>query len=374
MPAGADARAPDAPARYAVDDFAYDCPPELIAQYPAPDRADSRLLVLERASGTLAHRAFRDFPTLLHPGDVLVLNTSRVIPARLHGVRDNGRPAEVLLVHAEPDGSWLAMVHPGGKLKVGRRVVFGEAVGAAEAAAAAGVAEAEIVAVVGGGLRRVRFHGMEAREAMERFGTVPLPPYIHRAPEADDRERYQTVYARADGSVAAPTAGLHFTPEILTAVRDRGVAIAAVVLHVGPGTFKPVEVTDPAQHIMHAEWYEVSEATAATINAARAAGGRIWAVGTTAARVLETAAAPSPAPPASAPAIYAGSGWTDLFIYPPYVFRAVDALLTNFHLPRSTLLMLVAAFAGHTPVMAAYREAVRARYRLYSYGDAMAVV
>ncbi|MDH4045154.1 MAG: tRNA preQ1(34) S-adenosylmethionine ribosyltransferase-isomerase QueA [Gemmatimonadota bacterium] len=371
MPAGADARAPDAPARYAVDDFAYDCPPELIAQYPAPDRADSRLLVLERASGTLAHRAFRDFPTLLHPGDVLVLNTSRVIPARLHGVRDNGRPAEVLLVHAEPDGSWLAMVHPGGKLKVGRRVVFGEAAGAADAA---GVAEAEIVAVVGGGLRRVRFHGMEAREAMERFGTVPLPPYIHRAPEADDRERYQTVYARADGSVAAPTAGLHFTPEILTAVRDRGVAIAAVVLHVGPGTFKPVEVTDPAQHIMHAEWYEVSEATAATINAARAAGGRIWAVGTTAARVLETAAAPSPAPPASAPAIYAGSGWTDLFIYPPYVFRAVDALLTNFHLPRSTLLMLVAAFAGHTPVMAAYREAVRARYRLYSYGDAMAVV
>lgn len=380
---------PDARATFTADDFGYDCPPALIAQYPAQNRADSRLLVLERSTGALAHRVFGDFPALLHPGDALVLNTSRVIPARLHGVRDNGRPAEVLLVHAAPDGTWLAMVHPGGKLKVGKRVVFGGAAGGAEAGEAAGgtagaaggaagaaaVAEAEIVEVVGGGLRRVRFHGMEARDVMARFGTVPLPPYIHRAPNADDRERYQTVYARTDGSVAAPTAGLHFTPEVLNDVRDRGVAVAEVVLHVGPGTFKPVEVTDPAQHVMHAEWYEISEVAAATINTARAAGGRIWAVGTTVARVLETAAALPAAPPAaSAPVVHSGSGWTSIFIYPPYTFRAVDALLTNFHLPRSTLLMLVAAFAGHAPVMAAYREAVRAGYRLYSYGDAMALV
>jgi S-adenosylmethionine:tRNA ribosyltransferase-isomerase len=202
---------------------------------------------------------------------------------------------------------------------------------------------------------------------MDRFGEVPLPPYIHRAPEAADRERYQTVYARTDGSVAAPTAGLHFTPDVLTAVRARGVEIAEVVLHVGPGTFKPVEVTDPRDHVMHPEWYEIGEAAARTITAARARGGRVWAVGTTVARVLETSAR-------SAGAVGSSAGWTDLFIYPPFTFRAVGALLTNFHLPRSTLLMLVAAFAGYEPVMAAYREAVRERYRLYSYGDAMAVV
>jgi S-adenosylmethionine:tRNA ribosyltransferase-isomerase len=221
----------------------------------------------------------------------------------------------------------------------------------------------------------VRFHGLDARVVMERFGAVPLPPYIHRAPEAGDRERYQTVYARADGSVAAPTAGLHFTPEILASVRARGVEIAEVVLHVGPGTFKPVEVADPRDHVMHAEWYEIGDAAAETINRARAQGGRVWTVGTTVARVLETAASALTAPSAlPAQAVRGGAGWTDLFIYPPFTFRAVDALLTNFHLPRSTLLMLVAAFAGYEPVMGAYREAVRERYRLYSYGDAMAVV
>jgi S-adenosylmethionine:tRNA ribosyltransferase-isomerase len=360
---------PDARTACTAADFDYPCPPELIAQHPIADRAASRLLVLGRDSGTIRHRAFRDFPALLEPRDVLVLNTSRVIPARLIGRRDNGRPAEVLLVHPEPDGTWLAMVHPGGKLKAGRRVWVG---GAAEAAAAAG-AEVEIVEVVGGGLRRVRFHGMEAREVMARFGAVPLPPYIHRPPDADDRDRYQTVYSRHDGSVAAPTAGLHFTSEVLDAVRARGVAIAEVVLHVGPGTFKPVEVADLRRHVMHAEWYEISEAAAATINAARAAGGRVWAVGTTSVRVLETAAlAAAPAAPAGVAA--AGSGWTDIFIYPPFTFRAVDALLTNFHLPRSTLLMLVAAFAGRESALRAYADAVRERYRLYSYGDAMAIV
>ena len=378
---------PDAGVSCRADDFDYVCPPELIAQHPTADRGASRLLVLGRDGGAVRHQRFQDFPQLLEPGDVLVLNTSRVIPARLIGRRDNGRPAEVLLVHPEPDGTWLAMVHPGGKLKAGRRIALG--VGATHAVIDAGATHAspvtaeaaaiEIVGVVGGGLRRVRFHGMDAREAMGAFGAVPLPPYIHHRPDADDRERYQTVYARQDGSVAAPTAGLHFTPGILDAVRARGVAVAEVVLHVGPGTFKPVEVPDLRDHVMHAEWYEISEEAAATINGARAAGGRVWAVGTTSVRVLETAARSAltalPAlAAASAGAVAAGSGWTDIFIYPPYTFRAVDALLTNFHLPRSTLLMLVAAFAGREATLRAYAEAIREGYRLYSYGDAMAVV
>jgi S-adenosylmethionine:tRNA ribosyltransferase-isomerase len=375
-----DTSPPDGRAAWTADDFDYVCPPELIAQHPTAERGTSRLLVLHRTSGAVRHRTFPDFPELLEPGDVLVLNTSRVIPARLIGRRDNGRPAEVLLVHPEPDGTWLAMVHPGGKLKTGRLVDFGAA---GQRGSAAG-ATAEIVGVVGGGLRRVRFHGMDAREAMRLFGAVPLPPYIHHRPDAEDRERYQTVYARQDGSVAAPTAGLHFTPQILDAIRTRGVAVTEVVLHVGPGTFKPVEVPDLRAHVMHAEWYEISEEAAGTINAARAGGGRVWAVGTTSVRVLETAAARSAdarggdacvAPTDTTDTVMrAGSGWTDIFIYPPYTFRAVDALLTNFHLPRSTLLMLVAAFAGREATLRAYAEAIRERYRLYSYGDAMAVV
>jgi S-adenosylmethionine:tRNA ribosyltransferase-isomerase len=344
--------------RLTAADFDYHCPPELVAQRPAADRAASRLLVVDRATGGVSHRRFLELPSLLAPGDVLVLNVSRVIPARLTGIRENGRPAEILLVHPTPDGTWLAMVHPGGKLKAGRRVRFG------------GDAVAEIVEVVGGGLRRVRFIGaLDAQTVMERYGLVPLPPYIRRAPEAEDRERYQTVYARVDGSVAAPTAGLHFTPAILDAIQTRDIAVAEVVLHVGPGTFKPVEVDDPSRHVMHAEWFEVSAAAAQAVNQAKARGGRVWAVGTTAARVLETVAPPPPAPAVLHPC----SGWTGLFIYPPFRFRVVDALLTNFHLPRSTLLMLVAAFAGYETTMAAYREAVRERYRLYSYGDAMAI-
>jgi S-adenosylmethionine:tRNA ribosyltransferase-isomerase len=353
--------------RYSVGDFRYDCPSDLIAQHPAPDRAASRLLVLERSSGRVTHRTFRDFPSLIEPGDVLVLNVSRVMPARLIGQRENGRPAEILLVHPESDGTWLAMVHPGGKLRVGRRVRFGA--GRQDG----GTAEVEIVDVLRGGVRRVRFHGLEARDVMDHWGAVPLPPYIRRPPDDADRERYQTVYARTEGSVAAPTAGLHFTPDILDAVRARGAEIAEVTLHVGPGTFKPVEVEDPAGHVMHAEWYEIPEAAADAVERARAAGRRVWAVGTTACRVLETAARRA-AGPAGATRVDAGSGWTDLFIYPPYEFLVVNAVLTNFHLPRSTLLMLVAAFAGYDHVMAAYREAVGQRYRLYSYGDAMVAV
>jgi len=314
------------------------------------------LLILSRATGEIQHRQFRDFPSLLAPGDVLVVNVSRVILARLIGRRSNGRPAELLLVHPEADGSWLAMVHPGGKLKAGRTIAFGDD------------AVAEVSDVMGGGLRRVRFRGsLDGNAVMERYGSVPLPPYIGRPADDQDRERYQTVYAHQDGSVAAPTAGLHFTPELLDQITQRGVVVAAVTLHVGPGTFKPVEVEDPAQHVMHAEWYQVPRATAEVIGRAKAAGRRVLAVGTTVVRTLETAAA-------DAGAIRERTGWTSLFIRPPFTFRAVDAMLTNFHLPRSTLLMLVAAFAGYEPTMAAYREAIAREYRLFSYGDAMAIL
>ena len=339
--------------RTADFDFAFD--PHAVAQRPLPDRSGSRLLTLDRGTDTIAHRRFADFPELTRPGDVLVVNESRVMPARLHGRRAGGGAAEVLLVHREADGTWLAMVRPGARLRPGRSIRFGDD------------GEAEVVADAPGGMRRLRFHGgADVRTIMERHGAVPLPPYIDRPPEPADRERYQTVYAAVDGSVAAPTAGLHFTPELLAHLTARGVGLAKVVLHVGPGTFKPVEVDDPAQHAMHAEWYDVPAETGAAIHRARAGGGRVWAVGTTVARTLETAAA-------GRGELRSTCGWTSLFIYPPYTFRIVDALLTNFHRPRSTLLMLVAAFAGHELTMRAYRDAVAAGYRLFSYGDAMAI-
>jgi S-adenosylmethionine:tRNA ribosyltransferase-isomerase len=339
---------------YTTDDFDFAYPPGAVAQRPLAERSASRLLVLDRRQDAVSHRTFGTFADLIAPGDVLVVNTSRVLPARLYGRRDNGRPAEVLLVREVDERTWLAMVHPGGKLKVGRQLRYPDGT-------------AEVVAVEGGGLRRLRFTGVSPRALMAVHGDVPLPPYIERPPDTTDRDRYQTVYAQADGSIAAPTAGLHFTPDILDAVRARGGEIVDVVLHVGPGTFKPVDVDDPARHVMHGEWYEVSDRTAERIATRRASGGRVWAVGTTAARTLETVADEDGA-------IRSGSGWTELFIYPPYRFRAVDALLTNFHLPRSTLIMLVAAFAGYEPTMAAYREAIAAGYRLFSYGDAMAIL
>ncbi|GBD31537.1 MAG: S-adenosylmethionine:tRNA ribosyltransferase-isomerase [Gemmatimonadales bacterium] len=351
--------------RYPVSAFDYPLPEDLIAQHPLPDRSASRLLVLHKSDGRIEHRSFRDFPSLIEPGDVVVVNASRVIPARLKGTRENGREAEILLVHPEPDGSWLAMVHPGGKLKPGRKVRFGRD------------AVAEVVEVLGGGMRRIKFCGaIDVRALMERYGSVPLPPYIRRPPEEADRERYQTIFARVEGSVAAPTAGLHFTPETVSAIEDRGGKIVEIVLHIGPGTFKPVEVDDPSRHVMHAEWYEIPEAAAEEINRAKIEGSRIWAIGTTAVRTLETAAVEdNPAVgDRRAAGVRSGSGWTDLFIYPPYEFKVVDALLTNFHLPRSTLLMLVAAFGGYERTMAAYREAVALRYRMYSYGDAMAIL
>ncbi len=343
------------PDRYSTDDFDYEYPQEAIAQRPLEDRGASRLLVLNRQSGSIDHASFRDFAALPDPGDVLVINVSRVVPARLRATRDNGREAEILLVHLNADGSWTCLAHPGGKLKEGRKVFFGEdAVG-------------EIVGVLGGGLRRIRLSGdLEPRELMEKYGNVPLPPYITRPPEEADARRYQTVYAKDEGSIAAPTAGLHFTREMFTRLTDRGIVVAEILLHVGPGTFKPVCEEDPSRHKMHAEWYSVSRETADMVNHARRDGQRIWAVGTTSARVLETAGNDG--------LLREESGWTELFILPPHDFRMVDALLTNFHLPRSTLLMLVAAFAGYENTMHAYGEAVELGYRLYSYGDAMAVV
>jgi S-adenosylmethionine:tRNA ribosyltransferase-isomerase len=338
--------------KHRLSDFDYELPTAQIAQHPLADRAASRLLVLERQSGALRHLHFRELPGLMPAGDVLVLNTSRVVAARLRGKREGGRgtggDAEILVVRELPDHTWLAMGHPGGKLKPGRRVTFGDD------------SAVEILEVLGGGLRRVRFTGaLDARATIEKYGAVPLPPYIRRAPDAADRERYQTVYAEHDGSVAAPTAGLHFTPELLAELRSRGVETARLDLHVGPGTFKPVETDDLSAHAMHPEAFDVPADTAAIIASKKKEGRAVWAVGTTVVRALE-----SPA----------GSGETSLFIRPPFTFRVVDRLITNFHLPRSTLLMLVCAFGGYDLVMRAYREAVREGYRFYSYGDAMVIV
>ncbi|HUK20437.1 MAG TPA: tRNA preQ1(34) S-adenosylmethionine ribosyltransferase-isomerase QueA [Gemmatimonadales bacterium] len=344
-----------------LSDFSYELPRSQIAQFPLADRAASRLLILERDTGAMRHGVFSDFASLVEPRDVVVLNTSRVIPARLRGTRKAGdgsgeRDSELLLVRETADGTWLALGHPGGKLKPGRRVTFG------------GDAAAEIVEVLGGGLRRIRFVGsLDARRTLEKYGEVPLPPYIRRPPNREDRERYQTVYATREGSVAAPTAGLHFTPELLSGLQARGTALARIDLHVGPGTFKPVEHDELSHHVMHAEAYEVSGESAHTINERRARGGRIWAVGTTTVRTLETVATPDGV-------VHPRSGETALFIHPPYTFHAVDALVSNFHLPGSTLLMLVCAFGGYERVMHAYRAAVELGYRFYSYGDAMAIL
>lgn len=351
---------------YPTSAFDYTLPPELVARFPAARRDESRLLVVDRPTGDLSHRRFREIVELIPPGAALVLNETRVIPARLQGRRASGAPAEILLVRPAAGGIgetsglasavWEALVRPGSKLKPGRQVQVGADF------------TVEILAVTPDGGRRVRLHtSLPVPEALQRYGEVPLPPYLEREAVAEDRERYQTVYARVEGSVAAPTAGLHFTPAVLAALEGRGIQLVRLVLHVGPGTFRPVEVEDPVYHQLHAEQYELGESAATTLNATRAAGGELWAVGTTVARTLETTVT-------DAGEIRAGGGWTDLFIRPPFRFRAVDRLITNFHLPRSTLLMLVAAFAGYPLTMQAYREAVAQRYRFYSYGDAMAIL
>ena len=319
--------------------------------------------MLHRATGRIRHLRFRDLPRLVASGDLVVVNDTRVFPARLLGRKPSGAAAEVLLLRpAEKsacagDGprTWEALVRPGAKLKPGRTV---------EVAAELSV---RILDRLPGGGRLVRLHTpLPVSEALSRFGRVPLPPYLKREDEPLDRERYQTVYARKDGSVAAPTAGLHFDRDLLAAVEDRGASRCAVTLHVGPGTFRPVETEDPSDHRMHREDYHVPEAAAAAHRQCRQRGGRVWAVGTTVVRTLESAW--------TAGGVGSGAGATDLFIRPPYAFRAVDCLVTNFHLPRSTLLMLASAFGGVENVRRAYQEAVDSGYRFYSYGDAMAVL
>lgn len=340
-----------------TSDYDFDLPPERIAQAPAERRDASRLLVVDRATGALSHRVFSDLVEYVPAGDALVLNETRVFPARLLGRRASGAEAEVLLL--TPQGGeekvWTALVRPGAKLKPGRTVEISDEL------------SVEIVESTPGGERIVRLHTpLPLAEALDRYGEVPLPPYVqHRATE-EDRERYQTVYARERGSVAAPTAGLHFTPGLLAALEAKGVRIVRLVLHVGVGTFRPVETDDPAEHRMHSEWYHVPADAAAALNEIRASGGSIWAVGTTVTRTLETVTDESGV-------VHAGEGWTDIFIRPPYRYRAIDHLVTNFHLPRSTLLMLVAAFAGYELMMNAYRAAIEQGYRFFSYGDAMLI-
>jgi S-adenosylmethionine:tRNA ribosyltransferase-isomerase len=341
-----------------LSDFDYELEPDRIARYPPERRDQSRLLAL--VEGGLLDLSFADILQFVEPGDVLVVNETKVIPARLLGRKPTGAPAEIFLMRpapGEPDPHvWEALVRPGTKLKPGRTVVI-----AADLAV-------EILDSAPGSGRRVRLlTDLSVEEALERHGHVPLPPYMERDDEPLDRERYQTVYARESGSVAAPTAGLHFTPEILSALEAKGVQRAALTLHVGIGTFRPVESESIEGHEMHHEWYSISEATAAAVNRARERGRRVWAVGTTTVRTLESVAD-------TRGRVRADTGTTDLFIRPGYRFRVVDCLLTNFHLPRSTLLMLVAAFAGYERIMAAYAHAAASGYRFYSYGDAMAVV
>lgn len=343
-----------------TDDFDYDLPPELIAQEPPPSREDARLLVLDRASGAIQHRGIADLPDLLQPGDLLVVNDTRVIPARLFARRSTGGRVEVfLLAPAASQGTWTALVRAGGSIQPGEDL---EVEGAGDAV--------RLVERTGPGTWLVGARDGDLAALMERAGRMPLPPYIRRAAadprDALDRERYQTVFARAPGAVAAPTAGLHLTDALLARLAARGVARASVTLHVGLGTFKPIESDTVEGHVMHEEPYEVPAETAAAIARTRAAGGRVVAVGTTSVRTLEAAAGPDGVPKA-------GAGATSLFISPGYRFKTVDALLTNFHLPRSTLVVLVSAFAGRERVLAAYREAAVRRYRFYSYGDAMLI-
>lgn len=336
-----------------TSDFDYELPEELIAQHPAAQRDHSRLLVMDKYTGAVEHRVFRDIVDYLHAGDVLVLNNTKVIPARIFGVKEGGTvKIEVLLLKRDDDlpNTWEVLVHPGKRAKVGTVIDFGE-----------GRLKGEVIANTSAG-RKVTFHfdGI-FEEILEELGTMPLPPYIHE--QLEDQNRYQTVYAKVDGSAAAPTAGLHFTTELLETLRQNGVEIEEVLLHVGLGTFKPVSEEDIEDHEMHSEYYEISQETADRINKAKAEGRRIISVGTTSTRALESAAKDG--------RLQAGSGWTNIFIYPGYKWQIIDGLITNFHLPKSTLMMLVSALSTREHILAAYKEAVAQRYRFFSFGDAM---
>lgn len=339
-----------------TSDFMYDLPERLIAQTPVEPRDSSRLMVCRREGGQAEHRIFHDVTEYLNAGDVLVINETRVIPARLYGVKeDTGGAIEFLLLKRHDINTWQVILKPGRRAKPGARFAFGE-----------GKLRAEVLSVDEGGMRTVRFeYDGVFEEILDELGEMPLPPYIHE--RLEDRERYQTVYAREEGSAAAPTAGLHFTPELLERIRQKGIDIVPVLLHVGLGTFRPVKEEHIEDHEMHTEHWEITPESASRINAARANGGRIVCVGTTSVRTLESASTDDGV-------VHAGSGDTGIFIYPGYHYKAVDALITNFHLPGSTLLMLVSAFMGREHALAVYKEAVEKEYRFFSFGDAMLII
>ena len=334
-------------------DFYFDLPEELIAQDPLEDRSSSRLLVLDKNTGNVEHHVFRDIIDYLEAGDCLVINNTKVIPARLMGVREGtGATIEVLLLKRKENDIWETLVKPGKKAKVGTKIIFGD-----------GLLVGEVVDIVEEGNRLIQFHYEGIfEEILDKLGQMPLPPYITH--QLQDKNRYQTVYAKHDGSAAAPTAGLHFTPELLQQVRDKGVEIAEVTLHVGLGTFRPVKEDNLLNHHMHSEFYNIDQSEADKINKAKAEGHRVISVGTTSTRTLESAALEDGS-------LKACSGWTEIFIYPGYQFKVIVALITNFHLPESTLVMLVSALAGRENVLAAYKQAVDERYRFFSFGDAM---
>ncbi len=336
-----------------VSDFNFELPQELIAQDPLEERSSSRLLVLHKNTGETEHRSFRDLKSYLQKGDCLVINDTKVIPARLYGVREEtGAKIEVLLLKRREGDVWETLVKPGKKARLGTRLSFGD-----------GLLKGTVTDVAEEGNRLIRFfyEGI-FEEILDRLGQMPLPPYITH--ELKDKNRYQTVYAKHDGSAAAPTAGLHFTEELLEEIRDMGVEIAHVTLHVGLGTFRPVKVENILDHHMHSEFYMVEEEEAKKVNRAKREGGRVICVGTTSCRTLESATGEDGI-------LKAGSGWTDIFIYPGYRFKILDCLVTNFHLPESTLVMLVCALAGREQVLGAYEEAIKERYRFFSFGDAM---
>ena len=339
-----------------VKDFYYDLPQELIAQDPLEDRSSSRLMVLDKITGEVEHRHFKDITEYLRPGDCLVINNTKVIPARLYGVKEGTEAKiEILLLKRKENDIWETLVKPGKKCKIGTKIVFGK-----------GILTGEVVDIVEEGNRLIQFHYEGIfEEILDRLGQMPLPPYITH--QLQDKNRYQTVYAKYDGSAAAPTAGLHFTPELLQQVRDMGVEIAEVTLHVGLGTFRPVKETDVLKHHMHSEFYKIEQSEADKINKAKKEGHRVIAVGTTSTRTLESAADENGF-------LTEKSGWTEIFIYPGYQFKVIDALITNFHLPESTLVMLVSALAGREHVLAAYETAVEEKYRFFSFGDAMFIV
>lgn len=333
-------------------DFNYDLPKELIAQTPIERRDGSRLMLLNKETGEVQHKHFYDLPDFLRPGDCLVMNNSRVLPARLFGKRPTGGAVEVLLLTDKGDGVWECLTRPGRKTQPGTELIFGE-----------GELTATVVGEAAGGNKLVKFHydGIFI-EILERLGRMPLPPYIHE--ELEDSERYQTVYSKELGSAAAPTAGLHFTPELLKKIEDMGVSLAYITLHVGLGTFRPVKEDDIEQHDMHSEFCIIDRETADKINRAKETGGRVIAIGTTSCRTIESVADENGH-------IEPWSGWTNIFIYPGYRFKCLDCLVTNFHLPESTLIMLVSALAGRENVLNAYKTAVEEKYRFFSFGDAM---